>query len=83
MPRGGYRGGLRPYKTKNDPRLPLACRVQETNRDWVKAEAKRSGWSIGELTNFALELYREQGAIHPKPCREVCENKQKKVKNAE
>ncbi len=59
-PRGGDRGGRRPLKTQGDPRLSFTCRIRESNRNWIKQEAERTGWSVGELTDLAIESLREQ-----------------------
>lgn len=58
-PRGGDRGGRRPLKTEGDPRLSFTCRIKESNKNWIKSESERTGWSIGELADLAVEILQK------------------------
>ena len=59
MPRGGWRGGGRPPKTKGVKRTLLGCRVKDEVRNWLYSEKERTGYSIGELVDLAVETLQK------------------------
>lgn len=59
MARGGWRGGGRPPKTAGVKRILLGCRVKEDIRQWLYAEKDRTGQSVGELVDLAVEVLQE------------------------
>lgn len=62
-PRGGKREGAgrptRADKEGKQPKVILSCRVEQETKDFLQAEEERTGWSIGELTDLAIERLQE------------------------
>ena len=59
MPRGGWRGGGRPKKDEGTVRELLGCRVKSPVKDWLYSEKERTGRSVGEIVDVAVELLQE------------------------
>ncbi len=59
MSRGGWRGGGRPSKPVGEKREHIGCRIKADNRSWLLTERERSGHSIGELVDFAVEILQQ------------------------
>lgn len=57
--RGGKRKGAGRPRKSDEPRLHFACRMKESNREWIKAESERTGYSMGELVDVAVEVLQE------------------------
>jgi hypothetical protein len=55
MPRGGWRGGGRPPKAEGIKRDLLGCRVLPENKAWLYAERDRTGKSVGEIVDLAID----------------------------
>jgi len=54
--RGGKRKGAGRPRKSDEARLHFACRMKESNRQWIKTESERTGWSMGELADLAIEI---------------------------
>lgn len=59
MPRGGWRGGGRPLKDEGVTRENVGCRVKSVNKVWLESEKERTGRSIGEIVDRAVEVLQE------------------------
>ncbi len=65
MPRGGKREGAgRPQKTPGEMRVTLNCRIRESLKDWLSNESERTGKSIGEIIDIAVERLQSQGGAN-------------------
>lgn len=57
--RGGKRKGAGRPRKSDEPRLHFACRMKESNREWIKTESERTGWSMGEIADLAVEVLQK------------------------
>lgn len=60
MARGGIRPGSgRPFKKADAKRDTLTCRVDPDVRAWLVTEKDRTGKSVGELVDYAVETLQD------------------------
>ena len=57
--RGGKRKGAGRPRKSDEARLHFACRMKESNRQWIKTESERTGWSMGEIADLAVEVLQK------------------------
>ena len=57
--RGGKRKGAGRPRKSDEARLHFACRMKESNREWIKTESERTGWSMGEIADLAVEVLQK------------------------
>lgn len=59
MSRGGWRGGGRPAKPDSERRKHIGCRIHPDNYAWLESERERTGHSVGEIVDQAIETLQE------------------------
>lgn len=59
MTRGGKREGAGRPRKSNEARIHFGCRIKETNAEWIQSEKLRTGKSVGEITDLAIEVLQK------------------------
>lgn len=49
----------------NELRLNLSCRIKESNKRYLRVENIRTGLSVGQLVDLAIELLKNSPEHHP------------------
>jgi len=57
--RGGKRDGAGRPRKDDGLRRHFGCRLKEDNIEWIQSEKERTGCSIGELVDLAVEVLQK------------------------
>jgi len=63
VPRGGYRGGVKPKLPNSKKRMHVTCRLKPENKEWIESQKYLSSKSVGEIIDMAIEILKLSPSI--------------------